>query len=338
MRNQARKAFTLIELLVVIAIIAILIGILLPAVQKVRDSAARVQCKNNLKQIGLAMHMYHDTEHHLPAGYVAANPTGPDYTQDGGPGWGWAALLLPYVEEAPLARQIDFTKDITDPANATVRKQILKVYLCPADGGNDTFTVSAIAGGGNLDNGPFTPLLDINNQPVVVAHASYVGIFGNPEITPDPGFLTQDIDLVTGEDLRGPAHRGIFYRNSAVQFRDIRDGLSNTVMVGERSNNLAFNTWTGAVTGGVVPPQLANTFGGEGSPVLCLGHTGDATDVPPHTPNSAVNHVDDFWSYHVMGVNFLFCDGSVQSINNFISPPIWWALGTAAGNDYSGSW
>src|SRR5262249_46298149 len=151
-------------------------------------------------------------------------------------------------------------------------------------------TVSAIAAGGNLDNGPYTPLLDINNQPVVVARASYVGIFGNPEITPDPGFLTKDIDPVTGEDLRGPAHRGIFYRNSSVQFRDIRDGLSNTVMIGERSNNRAFNTWTGAVTGGIVPPQLTSTFGGEGSPVLCLGHTGDATDVPPHTPNSAVNH------------------------------------------------
>ena len=88
----------------------------------------------------------------------------------------------------------------------------------------------------------------------------------------------------------------------------------------------------------VVPPQVSSPYGAEGAPILCLGHTGDATDVPPHTPNSRVNHVDDFWSHHVMGVNFLFCDGSVQSINNQISPPIWWALGTRAGGDFSGSW
>jgi prepilin-type N-terminal cleavage/methylation domain-containing protein/prepilin-type processing-associated H-X9-DG protein len=338
MRTAKRRAFTLIELLVVIAIIAILIGILLPAVQKVRDSAVRMQCKNNLKQIGLALHMYHDHEGRLPPGYTASNPTGPDYSQDGGPGWGWAAYILRDIEGGTVARDIDFTKDITDPANATARQTVLKIFLCPADGGLETFHVSTLGVGGTLATGPYTDLLDGNNQPVVVAHSNYVGIFGNPEITPDPGFLTQDIDLVTGEDHRGPAHRGIFYRNSAVQFRDIRDGLSNTLMIGERASNLAYATWTGAVTNAVVPPRLSSPFGGEGSPILCLGHTGDATDVPPHTPNSPVNHVDDFWSYHPQGVNFLFCDGSVQSINNFISPTVWWALGTKDGGEYSGNW
>jgi prepilin-type N-terminal cleavage/methylation domain-containing protein/prepilin-type processing-associated H-X9-DG protein len=335
MRTPRRRAFTLIELLVVIAIIAILIGLLLPAVQKVRESAARMQCKNNLKQIGLALHAYHDREGQLPSGYLASNPAGPDYTQDGGPGWGWAAKILPDLEQGTVYKQIDFTKDITDPVNAAVRQQVLKVFLCPSDGGQDTFTVQTIAGGGTLANGPFTPLLDINSQPVVVAHGGYVGIFGNPEITPDPGFVTQDIDPVTMQDLRGPARRGIFYRNSPTQFRDITDGLSNTVMVGERSSNLAYTTWTGSVTGAAVPPPVGSTSSGEGAPVLCLGHTGDASDVPPHTPNSPVNHVDDFWSYHAMGVNFLFCDGSVQSVTNTINPAIWWALGTRAGNDTS---
>jgi prepilin-type N-terminal cleavage/methylation domain-containing protein/prepilin-type processing-associated H-X9-DG protein len=338
MRKPKRHAFTLIELLVVIAIIAILIGLLLPAVQKVREAASRVQCKNNLKQIGLALHMYHDREGQLPPGYNASNPTGPDYTQDGGPGWGWASYILPDIEQGTIYKQIDFTKNIGDPANAAVRQQVINTYLCPSDGGQTTFTVSALGTGGTLDNGPYVSLLDSNNQPVVVAHANFVGVFGNPEVSPDPGFMTQDIDPVTGEDLRGPAHRGIFYRDSSVQFRDIRDGLSNTIMIGERSSNLAYATWTGSVTGGIVPPRLSSPYGGEGAPILCLGHTGDATDVPPHTPNSPVNHVDDFWSYHVSGVNFLFCDGSVQSITNTISPPIWWALGTRAGGDFSGSW
>jgi prepilin-type N-terminal cleavage/methylation domain-containing protein/prepilin-type processing-associated H-X9-DG protein len=338
MRTRKRPAFTLIELLVVIAIIAILIGLLLPAVQRVRESAGRIQCKNNLKQIGLALHMYHDRVGQLPSGYVASNPTGPDYTLDGGPGWGWGAQILNELEAGTVYKSIDFTKDITDPANAAVRQQVLKVFLCPSDGGAETFTVSAIGGGGDLVNGPFVPLLDINSNPVVVAHANYVGMFGNPEVTPDPGFLTRDIDPMTLEDLRGPKRRGIFYRNSATQFRDITDGLSNTVMIGERSHNLGYATWTGSVTGGVVPPQLTSSFGGEGSPILVLGHTGDATDVPPHTPNNPVNHVDDFWSHHIGGVNFLFADGSVQSINDAINPTVWWALGTKAGQDSAGTW
>jgi prepilin-type N-terminal cleavage/methylation domain-containing protein/prepilin-type processing-associated H-X9-DG protein len=338
MQNSMRRAFTLIELLVVIAIIAVLIGLLLPAVQKVRETAARMQCKNNLKQIGLALHMYHDRMGQLPSGYMASNPTGPDYTQDGGPGWGWGAQILNDLEAGTVFKQIDFTKDITDPANAAARVQLLNIFQCPSDGVASTFTVQTIGLGGDLTNGPFVDLLDINNQPVKVAHSSYVAIFGNPEITPDPGFLTQDIDLVTMEDARGPKHRGVFYRNSVTQFRDITDGLSNTLMIGERSHNLAKNTWCGSVTNACVPPQLNSVLGGEGAPVLCLGHTGDASDVPPHTPNSPVNHVDDFWSFHVKGVNFLFCDGSVQSINDAISPQVWWALGTRAGGEFVGNW
>ncbi len=340
MRSPSRRAFTLIELLVVIAIVAILIGILLPAVQKVRESASRMQCKNNLKQIGLALHNYHDEMGQLPPGYLATNPTGPDYTQDGGPGWGWGAYILPYIDQRPVFAQINFAKDISDPVNAAVRQTVLNIYLCPSDGtASTTFTVSTLGMGGTLDTGPYVPLLDVNNQPVVVAHSNYVGIFGNPEITPDPGFITQDIDPITNEDLRGPAHRGIFYRNSPVKFRDITDGLSNTLMIGERGSNLAYNTWTGAVTNAVVPPRVNSAFGAEGAPVLCLGHTGDITDSPAHTPNSPVNHVDDFWSFHIQGVNFLFCDGSVQSITDSVYPPVWWAMGTRAGGEYIGdSW
>jgi prepilin-type N-terminal cleavage/methylation domain-containing protein/prepilin-type processing-associated H-X9-DG protein len=326
-RIPARRGFTLIELLVVIAIIAVLIGLLVPAVQKVREAANRTQCRNNLKQIGLALHHYHDSHKKFPPGYVSSVGSGGP-ADDKGPGWGWAALLLPYLEQEVVFRQIHFDKDITDPVNAAIRVTSLPVFQCPSDPAQLTFTVDVL-------NDPTpdysTPLKDVKGNPVQVAHSNYVGIFGNPEITLDPGFLLDAPDYPE----RSIAHRGMFYRNSKVRIADVTDGTSNTLFVGERSSNLAYATWVGSVTGGQVPPKIPETFnfGPEGAPVLTLGHTGDASDVPPHTPNSPVNHVDDFWSRHPQGVNFLFVDGSVRNINDTISPPVWWALGTRAGDE-----
>src|SRR5262245_18698038 len=127
MRAVPRRGFTLIELLVVIAIMAVLIGLLVPAVQKVREAAARVKCKNNLKQIGLALHNYHDSAGSFPPGYVSAvGPNGPD--DDRGPGWGWAALILPYVEQDNLYRQIRLDLDVGHPANASARVTSLPIF------------------------------------------------------------------------------------------------------------------------------------------------------------------------------------------------------------------
>lgn len=295
MKAASRTGFTLIELLVVIAIIGILIALLLPAVQKVREAAARIHCQNNLKQIGLALHNFHDVYKKLPPGY--ASQVASD-NSDLGPGWGWAAHMLPYIEQDNVYKQIDFSADIGAAVNAGARTRVLEMLRCPAERlPPDTFVASKTV--------------------VDIAFCSYVGMFGTGEVADDPGNGT-----------------GVFFRNSRVKLTDITDGTSNTIMVGERHAKLAYSSWVGAVTGAEVPPRFPTPLGPEGAPVLCLGHTGEAAE--GHTPNNPTNHVDDFGSDHVTGANFLFADGSVHLIANTISPMVWEALGTrGSGEPYS---
>jgi prepilin-type processing-associated H-X9-DG protein len=319
----------LVELLVVITIIAVLIALLLPAVQAAREAARRMACSNNLKQIGLALQNYHTAMNCFPPGYISAvgSNENPGVTAaDLGPGWGWAAMVLPYLEQGNLYAQINFNKDITDPVNLVARTTSLPVFLCSSDSGDRTFKVDSLG-----DSSPYTNPLTVSGSPVVVAHGNYVGVFGNPEITPDPGFLAP----VASYPWRSVAHRGMFYRNASIRMSDVTDGTSNTIFVGERCSNLAYTTWTGSVTGGQVPPYGSDPYGWgpEGAPILVLGHTGDSSDVPAHTPNSPVCHVDDFWSWHPQGANFLLVDGSVRQINDTINPQVWWALGTRAGGE-----
>src|SRR5438128_7684959 len=129
-----RRGFTLIELLVVIAIMGVLIGLLLPAVQKVREAANRMKCTNNLKQIGLALHAYEGVNSCFPPGYKDGN-TDPNSTPDNdvGPGWGWASLLLPYYEQDNVYKQINFSQPVGMGVNTQISQMPLKIHQCPSD-------------------------------------------------------------------------------------------------------------------------------------------------------------------------------------------------------------
>ena len=212
--STRRTAFTLIELLVVIAIVATLVALLLPAVQKMRDSANLLTCKNNLRQIGMALHDYHNVNGSFPVGYY--DPT-PWPQTDNGPGWGWASFLLPFLEQQPLYELIDFSLDVGDPANAAVVTTYLKVFRCPSDDVPQTFTVTN--GGSNS---------------WTLAQSNYVACNGNDGV----------------DDFTTPPHTGAFVRaTKGFRVVNITDGLSNTFFVGERTGRLSYSTWIGGPTG-----------------------------------------------------------------------------------------
>jgi len=295
-----RNAFTLIELLVVITIIGILIALLLPAVQAAREAARRMSCTNNMKQMGLAMHLYHDTWQQLPPGWIAHDPSTGQPHWFGVPGWGWGARILPYLEQSGIYNNlIHFELPITDPANAQVRVMPISTYRCPSDAGNTTFVLQG--GGPFVGSGSFSPVeLSTNN---------YLGVFG-----------TIDFHDVYGTSPPGKPD-GTFFLQEGVNFRDIRDGLSQTFIVGERSSVLAPSTWVGVVTGGQHAPAR-----------IC----GVAT-YPPNSTADEEQYFHNFSSCHPTGTNFLLADGSVRLIPESIDTDTYKRLCTRAAGDIPGN-
>jgi prepilin-type N-terminal cleavage/methylation domain-containing protein/prepilin-type processing-associated H-X9-DG protein len=303
-RSRPGRAFTLIELLVVIAIIAALVALLLPAVQAARRAASRAQCLNNLKQIALALHNYHDAIAAFPPGYVSLTQGNQPNGTEIGPGWGWGSMILGQTEQFVLYNSANFQLPTLAPASQTARATRLSTFLCPSNVGG---------------NGPLT-IKDASGTILVadLAPAQYVGVAGQFEPEEFPA-----------------QNNGVFYRNSRVGIRDITDGTSSTLMVGERSQDVANATWVGMIPSGLAcnnptwPVQDC-----EASNVLILGHTGPSPDEPwIDVPNYKKAGVDDFHSLHAGGCNFAFCDGSIRFIKETINPQVFSNLATRAGGE-----
>jgi prepilin-type N-terminal cleavage/methylation domain-containing protein/prepilin-type processing-associated H-X9-DG protein len=298
---KRRPAFTLIELLLVLAILGTLLAISLSGIHKVRDAANRTACANNLKQLGLACHSYHDAAQVFPPGYKASPGVDPLAVQ---PGWGWAAHLLPYLEQTALRQQIDMCRPVEDPANAAARLTTVPAFRCLADSGqSQAFTIVSATGQAITQAAP----------------SSYAASCGAAELDSIPGPM-----------------EGVFYRNSRIGIADIIDGTSTTCLIGDRASSWSLGPWAGVVQsavllGGPRNPARQNPDATEPAPYLCLAQTREINDWTDRD-----GALDDFHSEHPGGINMLFADGAVLFLQQSMDPIIFAALGTRAGGEVVG--
>jgi prepilin-type N-terminal cleavage/methylation domain-containing protein len=311
-----RKAFTLIELLVVIAIIAILVALLLPAVQQAREAARRSQCKNNLKQVGLALHNYHDVFRRFPIGSVQ-HLVPPNVS---GSGLSWMVGLLPYLEQSTLFNKFEMNASNNGAGNNSVNGPlvdgvIIPVYLCPSS--------------------PIPALYPISGYQHMQAH--YVGISG---ATNSDGFPADRVqvcctfrdNLISGDGLLIP--------NASIPISKVPDGTSNTLVVGECSN-YAYdanrtekrvdgsypNSWYTGASGAGIPPNYGTKFGfmalaQPAKNITTIHFAPNSVFVQGTTTapgmNSSSGAMNPLMSAHAGGVQGLLSDGSVRFLGNSV--------------------
>ena len=308
--KMKRRGFTLIELLVVIAIIAILIALLLPAVQQAREAARRTQCRNNMKQLGLAMHNYVDVHSVLPPGSI-----GTSFTRSAGDNTNQCfsplVMILPYIDQAPLYNLIDFDYDYGDTVNKD-RYPPIPGYLCPSYAGPSVWAFHGYRSGGTTNKGL----------------TSYLGVLGyNPN----------------GNQSGTSDYGGLFFKSSKLGFRDITDGTSNTYMYGEYlpSYPEKLSGSTGTSCGFHV---IENERGSPWPTGIALEGMGSVKGMK-YNPNQVFTALCDrrfdyqnlpFSSQHVGGVHMLSADGSVGFVNENIDINVWRYKASRAGNEVTG--
>lgn len=225
MLRSRRRGFTLVELLVVIAIIGILIALLLPAVQAAREAARRAQCTNNLKQLGLALHNYHDIQKSLPSGVIqqasSYKPTGYSNPTDVN-GWAWSALILPFIEQAPLHEACGIGRGVPIDLRLKEIQTPLSAYRCPSD------------------------VYPQTNKRKWTWENTASSVSAIPNYEP----ATSNYVAMAGTNMTGWTNNGLFFRSSKIRFADVIDGTSNTIAVTERAGKVGQIVYGAAVWAG----------------------------------------------------------------------------------------
>jgi prepilin-type N-terminal cleavage/methylation domain-containing protein len=301
--SSTRRGFTLIELLVVIAIIAVLIALLLPAVQQSREAARRTQCKNNLKQIGLAFHNYHDTFTIFPPGTI--HQTGSGITTGAFNNWGWSAFIAPYLEQGNTYTQLDvgptnMVQAIDNPAKRAILQIPVPLFRCPSDTGpvlNDTIPFTGVGG-------PY--FLPTSNY--VASNGSYSFRNSLGEVRTGPTNFNNG--MFGGLGLTSVNGGGIR------RIRDVTDGTTNVIAIGERCWDLAGVDYRAAVLWGQRGSGEAN--GAETQGMVNQFAVGWRPMNAPKEPGANPTHRRGFSSVHIGGCQFLLGDGSVRFISENI--------------------
>jgi prepilin-type N-terminal cleavage/methylation domain-containing protein/prepilin-type processing-associated H-X9-DG protein len=303
--SRSSKGLTLVELLVVLAIIAVLVALLLPAVQTAREAARQMKCRSHIRELGIALHNHHSVYGRLPLGWLETE-------HNGDPGWGWGALLLPYLEQTS-SPNVEWAAGarfglsngspggsppgpgglrIGHPSNREFRERVISVFLCPSDPAESHFTLHQGNG-----PGPAAPPM------FRVARANYTGVFGTQALSRPP-----------------QEGNGMFSGSRAIRFQDVLDGTSNTILIGERAANSEAHGWLGSCTWvGAVPGAHQ--------------HLARVVGQADRVPNEVLGDFANFASYHPSGAHFAMVDGSVRMISDEIDQRVFRSLATRAGGE-----